>query len=46
MKAVRWGLLVVAALSIGAAAGFAFSLLRPRSYADFAGVHDLAEIAG
>ena len=40
MKAVRWGLLVVTTLSIGAAAGFAFALLRPRAYADFAGVND------
>jgi hypothetical protein len=40
MKTARWVLLVTAALAVGATAGFAVSLLRPRRYADFAGVRD------
>jgi uncharacterized protein involved in exopolysaccharide biosynthesis len=40
VKAVRWVLLATAALAVGAAAGFAVSLLRPRKYAEFAGIHD------
>ncbi len=39
MKALRWLLFATAALSVGAVAGFAIALLRPRAYADFAGVH-------
>jgi hypothetical protein len=38
MKAVRWVLLGTAALALGATVGFAVSLLRPRRYAEFAGV--------
>ncbi len=38
VKAVRWVLLGTAALAVGATAGFAVSLLRPRRYADFTGV--------
>jgi hypothetical protein len=40
VKTVRWVLLAVAALAVGATAGFAVSLLRPRTYAEFAGVRD------
>jgi hypothetical protein len=40
MKSVRWVLLAAAALAVGATVGFAVSLLRPRKYAEFAGVHD------
>jgi hypothetical protein len=40
MKTVRWVVLGVAALSVGATAGFVVSLLRPRKYADFTGVRD------
>jgi hypothetical protein len=42
MKAVRWVLLGTAALAVGATAGFAVSLLRPRKYAEFTGVHESA----
>ena len=38
VKAVRWVLLGTVALAVGATAGFAVSLLRPRRYADFTGV--------
>lgn len=38
MKAVRWVALGAAALALGATAGFVISLLRPRTYAEFAGV--------
>jgi hypothetical protein len=38
MKSVRWVVLGAAALAVGASAGFAVSLLRPRKYAEFAGV--------
>ena len=38
MKAVRWVLLGTAAVAVGATAGFVVSLLRPRRYAEFAGV--------
>ena len=38
VKAVRWVLLGTAALAVGATAGFAVSLLRPRRYAEFTGV--------
>ena len=37
MRTVRWVLLGGALVALGAAAGFAASLLRPRSYADFSG---------
>jgi hypothetical protein len=40
MKTVRWVLLGAAALAVGATAGFAVSLLRPRKYAEFTGVRD------
>jgi hypothetical protein len=40
MKSVRWVLLAGAALTAGATLGFVVSLLRPRKYAEFAGVHD------
>jgi hypothetical protein len=40
MKTVRWVLLATAALAVGATAGFAVSLLRPRRYAEFAGVRE------
>ena len=40
VKTVRWVLLATAALVLGATAGFVVSLLRPRKYAEFAGVHD------
>ena len=40
MKSVRWVLLGTAALAVGATAGFAVSLLRPRRYAQFSGVHE------
>lgn len=42
MKTVRWVLLGTAALALGATAGFAVSLLRPRRYADFSGVRESA----
>jgi hypothetical protein len=42
MRAVRWVLLGTAAVAVGATAGFAVSLLRPRRYADFTGVRDEA----
>ena len=37
MRTVRWIVLGTALVGMGAAAGFAASLLRPRRYADFAG---------
>jgi hypothetical protein len=40
VKTVRWVLLAVGALAVGATAGFAVSLLRPRRYAEFTGVRD------
>jgi hypothetical protein len=43
VKTVRWVLLAVGALAVGATAGFAVSLLRPRKYAEFTGVRDGAD---
>jgi hypothetical protein len=37
MRVVRWALLAAVAFTVGATAGFAASLLRPRQYATFAG---------
>jgi hypothetical protein len=37
MRVVRMVLVGVAIVAVGAAAGFAVSLLRPRRYADFSG---------
>lgn len=37
VRAVRWIVIGGALVGIGAAAGFAVALLRPRRYADFSG---------
>lgn len=41
MKTARWVLLATMALAVGATAGFAVSLLRPRKYAEFSGTRDI-----
>jgi hypothetical protein len=45
MRVVRWVLLGAVAVTLGATAGFAASLLRPRQYATFAGARG-AELQG
>jgi hypothetical protein len=39
MRTVRFVLLGTAIVAAGAGLGFVVSLLRPRTYADFSGIH-------
>lgn len=40
MQTARWLVLGTCVVLLGAAAGFAAALLRPRRYADFVGSHE------